>query len=148
MPIATRILAIVTCCLLVAACRNPVGDRDFLLGGWNGYDGTEWSAHAYLGFEHCDTQDVIELRLSGFDDAERSSDHRSYLRDERGILRDHNVNIDQLVVAATLPPDAINLRLNKGNAYLFLEADESAVYVVQEDYIERWPVFPHDYGCD
>lgn len=133
---------------LVVACSSPVGDHDFLLGEWKAYDGTAWSAHAYLGHEHCDTQDVIELRLSGFEDSRRTSDHRSYLRDPRDILRQRNVPIDELRTGVALPPDAIDLRLNKGNAYLYLEADESAVYVVRGDEIERWPVFPHDYGCD
>ncbi len=138
-----------TLALLLAACSSPVGEHDFLLGEWKPYGGSTWSAHAYLGWEHCDTQDVIELRLSGFDDSMRTSDHRSYLRDPRGVLqRGQGLNHDPLMTEVALPEDAIDLKLNKGNVYAYLERDESAIYIVQDGYVERWPVFPHDYGCD
>jgi hypothetical protein len=132
--------------LALAGCSSSDEGRG-LLGGWNRAEGTQWSARAYLGHEHCDTQDVIDLQLSGFDDAER--DHRHYLRDPRGVFQTNQaVDIDPLATNIPLPRDAIDLRLRKGNAHLFLEHDGSAVYVVQDDYIERWPRFPHDYGCD
>lgn len=146
MPI--RFLIPLVMLIPLTACSSPVGEHDFLLGEWKSYDGSEWSAHAYLGWEHCDTQDVIELRLSGFEDSMRTSNHRSYLRDPRGILRERGSNIDELGGNVSLPSNAINLQLNKGNAYAYLEHDESAVFIVQDGYIERWPVFPHDYGCD
>lgn len=133
---------------LAAACDDSPREYAFLTGEWAATGETAYSAVAHFGDEHCDTQDVLELRLQGFVDPARSDRVRSYLRDPRDILRTHNAPIEPLEVDVELPADAIDLKLNKGNAYLYLERAGQAVYVVREGAVERWPVFPHSYGCD
>jgi hypothetical protein len=89
---------------------------------------------SYRGPEHCDWQDVLILELGG----------RTYLRDPEGKLAD--LARGAFLADTVLPDEARDTGYRRDGLALWAEPSGQAVYAVDGDRVERWPLAERP-GC-
>lgn len=109
----------------------PAADDELPLSVWVDGDGNRVSTSSITtrqGHEHCGWQRVTFLQLG-----------------ERQFVRDADAVIPAERLAATyqadavLPPDAVDTGFRQDARALWLAADGTAAYLVDEQRVERWP---------
>ncbi|MEX0783129.1 MAG: hypothetical protein WD557_10795 [Dehalococcoidia bacterium] len=142
-----QLVALAVSALPLAAC----GGDDQLLSEWHdasGADVPRSTVISYRGDEHCETENIWWIAL----DRGPESDGGQYVRDPSGVL--DSLHLPEMPTPGTfaeqtqLPGDAVPSGYHTEEAELWLEPDGSAVYLVFEDRIERWPRTPMGGGCD
>ena len=123
--------------LMLAGCGRGDSLNGDLYGEWTNSGEVEARVFVYRGFEHCGTQKVAELQVH-----DTAADTRVYyLRDPSGSMSHHTLRApaEHSADVEALPEDAEDSGFERAGASLWFEADDSAVYVVRGDDIERWP---------
>ncbi len=92
------------------------------------------------GPEHCDWQDIRFLTL----DPGNIEDKTQFVRDTEGVFGTLATSYDG---STTLPADAVDLGLERDDQHLWVAVDNSALFVVTDDAVERWPAATEPILC-
>jgi hypothetical protein len=121
----------------VGAWRDEAGVRlpDGLPGG------EELVLHVMRGQEHCGWQRVVFLSM-GWPPGTRvhtPADYHQYVRDPRGLLEEWPL-ARRFAAGVGLPDEALDTGFARGSWELWvLPGHRNAAYLVNGDYVERWP---------